>query len=202
MDSSAWDERYASSELIWSRQPNVFVERELTGLRPGHALDLGCGEGRNAIWLAGQGWQVTAIDFSFVAINKARRLSATAEVAVDWRVDDVLTAELPRHLDLVLVAYLQLPAHERREALRRGFAALRPGGTLLVVAHDSSNLSDGTGGPPDASVLYTADEAAADLAGLDPQIEQAAVVDREVEGERPAKDALLRARRGPAESAT
>ncbi len=159
MDSKAWDARYAASELVWSDGPNQFVEAELTPLPPGRALDLACGEGRNARWLARRGWQVTAVDYSPVAIDKGRRL----DDSVDWQVGDALSAELPTDLDLVVQAYLQIPAAERSVVVRRAFEALAPGGALFVIAHDSSNLTEGTGGPQDAGVLYTAEDVLADL---------------------------------------
>jgi SAM-dependent methyltransferase len=163
MDASAWDERYAATELVWSAGPNQFVEAALADLPPGTALDLACGEGRNARWLAERGWQVTAIDWSAVAVDKGRKVSE----AVDWRVGDVLTADLPDRLDLVVVAYFQVPPDARRTAMRRSFDALAPGGHLFVVAHDSTNLTEGTGGPQDPTVLYTAEDVLADLSGTD-----------------------------------
>ena len=176
MDADAWDERYAATELVWSATPNQFVERALADLSPGRALDLACGEGRNARWLAEQGWQVTAMDFSPVAVDKGRQVAPT----VDWQVGDVLSSPLPEELDLVVVAYLQLPADERRTAMRRALESLRPGGTLFVVAHDSTNLTEGTGGPTEAEVLYTAEDVLADLADLEPGVVRAGRVAREV----------------------
>ena len=123
-------------------------------------MDLACGEGRNAIWLASLGWQVTGVDFSPVAIDKARALSSD----VDWVVADALTW-VGSDYDLAVLAYLQLPEPERRAAVRSAWSALSPGGTLFVVAHDSTNLSEGTGGPQDASVLYTAEDILSDLEG-------------------------------------
>jgi|SRR5680860_87497 len=162
MDATAWDERYAATDLVWSAGPNQYVERELADLPPGRALDLACGEGRNACWLAGRGWQVVAMDFSSVAIDKGRRLSDQ----VDWQVGDALTTPLPADLDLVLIAYLQVPAPERATAVRRSFESLVAGGSLFVVAHDSTNLAEGTGGPQDPTVLYTAEEVLEDLADV------------------------------------
>ncbi|MEV7783297.1 class I SAM-dependent methyltransferase [Kitasatospora sp. NPDC088351] len=169
MDSQDWDDRYAASELVWGAEPNRWVVRELTGHTPGRALDVAAGEGRNSIWLARQGWQVTGLDYSAVAVERAERLTAALpdEVAdrLTWRHGDARTFELPADgYDLVLVAYLHLPAAERRAALRRAAAALAPGGTLLVVGHDTTNLTEGIGGPQDPRVLFTPDDVLADLA--------------------------------------
>jgi SAM-dependent methyltransferase len=205
MDARAWDERYAASELVWSPTPNQFVSAELDNLRPGRALDLAAGEGRNALWLADRGWEVTAVDFSLVALDKGRALEERHEhgrdMHVDWVHADALTFEHgPLPYDLTLVAYLQLPADERRTAVRRAFGALREGGTFFLVAHDSSNLTEGTGGPQDASVLFTAEEVLADLDGERFDVERAERVPRTVaaddehrgEAARTAYDCLVR----------
>jgi len=159
VDAAAWDERYAAAPLVWSAGPNQFVAT-LADLQPGRALDLACGEGRNAIWLASLGWSVTAVDFSSVAIEKARALSSE----VEWVVGDALTYD-GSGFDLAVLAYLQLPAAERRTAVHNAWSALSRGGHLFVVAHDSTNLTEGTGGPQDASVLYTAEDVLGDLTG-------------------------------------
>jgi SAM-dependent methyltransferase len=199
MDASSWDERYRSAELVWGGGPNRWVEQEVTGLPPGRALDLACGEGRNALWLAGRGWQVTAVDFSPVAIEKARRLQEAVAVQVDWVCADVLAFRTEDEVDLALLCYLQLPADQRRTAVRQAAAGLAPGGVLLVIGHDSTNLQDGYGGPQDPSVLFTATDVAADLADTPLVVERAEAVRRPVEGApRPAIDALLRASRPPA----
>ncbi|MGW2250850.1 class I SAM-dependent methyltransferase [Kitasatospora sp. NPDC001660] len=169
MDSQDWDDRYAAKELVWGAGPNLWVVRELTGRTPGHALDVAAGEGRNAIWLAARGWEVTGLDFSAVAIERAERLTADLpdEVAdrLTWRHDDARTFDPPAAgYDLVLVAYLQVPARDRRAALRRAADALAPGGTLLVIGHDLRNLTEGVGGPQDPRVLYTPEDVLADVA--------------------------------------
>jgi SAM-dependent methyltransferase len=179
MDAAAWDARYAAAEQVWSPGPNQFVEAELGDLRPGTALDVACGEGRNAIWLAARGWDVTALDFSEVAVDRGRRLAGDLPVA--WVVGDALAVELPP-ADLVVLAYLQLPEEERRAVVRRTFATLRPGGTFFVVAHDSSNLAEGTGGPQDPAVLYTAADVLADLDGEPFEVVRAGRVARVVKG--------------------
>ena len=200
MDAAAWDARYAASELVWSAGPNQFVEAECADLPPGRALDLAAGEGRNAIWLAGRGWDATAADFSAVALAKGRTLRGGD--AVTWVCADATRWSSAPVFDLVVLAYLQLPADERRAAVRAGFGSLAPGGTLLVVAHDSSNLHEGTGGPQDASVLYTADDVLADLAGETFETVRAERVTRTLEPEhggeptRTAYDCLVRLRRG------
>jgi 2-polyprenyl-3-methyl-5-hydroxy-6-metoxy-1,4-benzoquinol methylase len=114
-----WNRRWAGEERVHaSTAPSRFVVAEVAGLRPGAALDLACGAGRNAVWLAGQGWRVTAVDFSAVALRMARGLEAERRVSVEWVEADVLAWMPPaRAYDLVCVLYLQLPAAERRTAL-------------------------------------------------------------------------------------
>jgi SAM-dependent methyltransferase len=201
VDASAWDQRYAAVDHVWSLEPNAAVAAELAALPPGRAADLACGEGRNAIWLARRGWQVTAVDFSPVAVERGRRLAGDLEV--DWVVGDVLTVPLPQ-VDLVVMAYLQLQAAERRAVVRRAWGALAPGGTLFLVAHDSTNLTEGTGGPRDPSVLYTAEDILGDLGGQPLEVVRAERVGREVpvedghggRAEVTAWDALVRLTKG------
>jgi ubiquinone/menaquinone biosynthesis C-methylase UbiE len=192
VDAAGWDERYAASELVWSAEPNRFVAEVCGDLRPGRALDLAAGEGRNAIWLATKGWTVTASDFSRVGLEKGQQLADHAGVSdrISWVVADATTTDWPAEHDLVVVAYLQLVEERRRAAHERAYAALQPGGTLVVVAHDTSNLTEGTGGPQDASVLMTADDVLTDLTGADLDVERAGRVPRPV-GELTAYDCLV-----------
>jgi SAM-dependent methyltransferase len=164
MDAQAWDERYLQSELIWGVKPNQFLEEEVSDLLPGKALDLACGEGRNALWLAQKGWSVTAVDFSAVALGKARRLAASRGLEVDFVEADV-TAWVPPagSFDLVVVLYLHLPAPSRRQVMARAAQALAHGGVFLVVGHDSDNLCHGHGGPSDPAVLFSSGDIVADL---------------------------------------
>lgn len=205
MDAHDWDARYADTDLVWSAAPNTFVASELRGLPIGRAVDLAAGEGRNALWLASLGWQVTAVDFSPVALDKGRTLesSVSTEHPVEWVCADVLSwpGLEDTAWDLVLVAYLQLPAEQRTQVVRRAFRALRPGGELFWVAHDSTNLVEGTGGPQDPEVLMTADDVLSDLGGDDFEVISAERVTRPVEqGHRgepggTAYDCLVRVRR-------
>ena len=167
MDSQDWDRRYAGTELVWTAEPNRFVVAELKDLPPGRALDLGAGEGRNAVWLATRGWQVTAVDFSAVGLDKGRRLAGARGVAVDWVRADLLGYQAKaQSFQLVLVAYLQLRAFELDGVLRRAVTALTAGGVLLVVGHDVTNLTEGVGGPQDQAVLYTPEAITQSLQGL------------------------------------
>jgi 2-polyprenyl-3-methyl-5-hydroxy-6-metoxy-1,4-benzoquinol methylase len=198
MDAAAWNARYAGSELVWSATPNQFVAAELASLTPGRAVDLAAGEGRNALWLASLGWEVTAVDFAEAGLEKGRTVAETLELEhpVTWQCADVLTWAADSPYDLALLAYLQLPAAERREAVRRAAAALRPGGTFFLVAHDTTNLTEGVGGPQEAAVLMTAEDVLDDLSGIDVDVQRAERVAREVpgpEGTRTAYDALVRA---------
>jgi SAM-dependent methyltransferase len=200
VDAADWDERYSGRELVWGAEPNRFVAAELEGQAPGRVLDVACGEGRNALWLAARGWQATGVDFSAAAVARGRRLAAQAGAALDLQVGDVVRDPLPAGpFDAVVVAYLQLPAEQRATVLRKAFAVTAPGGLLIVVAHDSSNLEHGHGGPQDPTVLYSPEDVVGDLAGAaGVVVERAEVVQRPVQvesGERIALDALVRARR-------
>jgi SAM-dependent methyltransferase len=195
-----WNRRWAGEERVHaSTAPSRFLVAEVADLRPGTALDLACGAGRNAVWLVGQGWRVTAVDFSGVALRMARSLAAERAVDAEWIEADVIAWTPPaRAYDLVCVFYLQLPASERPSALAHAAAAVRPGGTLLVVGHDLLNLTEGWGGPTQPDVLFTPDDVVAEIGDL--RIEKALRVRRTVEepgASREAIDALVRATRRP-----
>ncbi len=196
-EQAAWDQRYSGPELVWGAGPNRFVAEELAALPPGRAIDLGTGEGRNAIWLAERGWRVTAVDFSPVGLARAARLAAQREVSVDWVQADLLDYQpAPGDYDLVLIAYLHLPSATLARVFRAAAAAVAPGGTVLVIGHDRDNIARGHGGPQDPDRLYTPARVAAELDGL--VVLRAEQVPRPVqtpEGERTAIDTLVRAER-------
>jgi SAM-dependent methyltransferase len=199
MDSQQWDERYRGDELVWTGTPNQFLVDEVAGMPVGRAVDLACGEGRNSIWLAEQGWRVTGVDFSAVGLAKANRFADLRGVDITWIescVEDWVPA--PGGFDLVAVLYLQLPEPARAAALALAASAVAPGGTLLVVAHDQDNLTRGHGGPPSADVLYRVSDVtgAAVAAGLTMErAEQAVRVVDTDDGPREAIDTVVRARR-------
>ena len=199
LDSGGWDRRYSGRDLVWTAQPNRFLVAETEALAPGRAIDLACGEGRNAIWLAERGWHAVGVDFSGIGLQKAREFAAARGVSVAWVLADLLEYHPePRAFDLALIFYLQLPAAQRRSVVRAAAEAVAPGGTFLLVAHDSSNLQHGHGGPQNPAVLYSALDVLGDLDGAGLVVERADCVQRPVEtvdGDRVALDALVRARR-------
>ncbi len=191
MDSKLWDERYATSDYMWTVTVNQFVERHLADLPAGSAIDLGAGEGRNAVWLAQRGWKVTAVDFSSVGLEKGAKLAEHHGVEVDFVVADATTYEPADKVDLVVLSYLQLDADSRQTILEHAARWLQPGGTVFVIAHDQTNVENGYGGPPLDS-CYDLDESVAALAGLN--IELAEVADRVVtndDGTHTALDTLI-----------
>lgn len=135
-----WEAFYAEREQVWSGRPNALLVREIAGLAPGSALDLGCAEGADAIWLAERGWQVTAADVSETALARARaeaqRLGLSEQI--DWQRHDLAESFPSGLFDLVTAQYLHSPPAqdgERTRILRRAAEAVAPGGLLLIVGH-------------------------------------------------------------------
>ncbi len=194
VSSDTWDARYAEAreagQTVWSAGPNIIVETELSTLPPATAIDLGAGEGRNALWLAERGWQVTAVDFSAVGIETGRQNAVSRGVGLDWVVADVTTWTPPHPVDLVLVAYLHLPSAVFRPLFQRIESMLAAGGNLLVVGHAVENLTEGVGGPQDPDVLYPAGLPTAGLT-----VTRDDLVRRILPDGRSAIDRLLRAQK-------
>lgn len=178
---------------IESADADPTLVEEVGAMTPGVALDVGAGDGRNAIWLAEHGWRVTAVDFSSVALDRGRSVAEAAGVGVEWRLADLLEWVPPADaFDLVAIFFIHLPSEERQLVYAKAAAAVARGGTLLVVAHDRANLTDGVGGPRDPDVLFTPDEIIRDLpSGF--VVERAETV-RRVTSTGPAPlDAVIRA---------
>jgi SAM-dependent methyltransferase len=169
-DEGFWDERYHSARRVWSGNPNPQLVAEVADRPPGTALDVGCGEGADAIWLARQGWAVVAADISGVALERAaqhaRDTDPAAAPRIEWRKVDLLArAPEPDCFDLVSAQFLQLPPEPRTQLFTALAAAVRDGGMLLVVGHHPSDLATGVPRPPMPELFYTPDEIAGLLDG-------------------------------------
>ena len=192
MRAEDWDARYEARRQ-WSEGPNALVAELLADLPPGTAVDLAAGEGRHALWLASLGWDVTAVDFSAVAVARGREQPGADRVR--WVAADVLGWTAPAaSLDLVLVAYLHLPTDDMLGLLQRAVDWLRPGGRLLLLGHDLDNLARGVGGPQEPGILHSALRLAPVAARL--EVDRLGQVLRETP-EGTAIDTLLWGRRPP-----
>ncbi len=138
--AEAWEGRYRSSAHAWSGNPNPVLVTEAADLKPGRALDAGAGEGADACWLAAHGWQVTALDISSTAIDRAAAEADRLGLDIDWRVADLTTEQALSTYDLVSAFYLHQPAEPRRAVFAQLAGAVAPGGTLLIVGHDPSDM--------------------------------------------------------------
>ncbi|MGO9195680.1 MAG: SAM-dependent methyltransferase [Acidimicrobiales bacterium] len=163
-----WDQRYRSSTAVWSGRPNPQLVAEAASLQPGDALDAGCGEGADAIWLAERGWRVTAVDISTVALERgaanARQVGSDVAGRITWQQVDLLTwGPLPQTYGLVSAQFMQLPAPQRDALFGRLAGGVAQGGTLLIVGHSPTDLQTTAARPPLPELFFTADEIAAAL---------------------------------------
>jgi SAM-dependent methyltransferase len=167
-DETFWNERYRSADALWSGNPNRYLVSEASDLRPGTVLDVGCGEGADALWLAEHGWRVTAVDISTVALRRAaahvREAGLQAAQLITWLHADV-GAWLPdaASYDLVSVQFMHPPSEQRDPLFRRLAGSVRPGGRLLVVGHHPSDLQTTVPRPPVPDLFFTAADIAASL---------------------------------------
>jgi 2-polyprenyl-3-methyl-5-hydroxy-6-metoxy-1,4-benzoquinol methylase len=203
-DEQSFEEMYRATDALWSGRPNTQLVAEAADLPPGTALDVGCGEGADAVWLAARGWQVTAVDFAATALARAAAGAATAgeEVAarIEWvRADVTQWTPEPGAFDLVSAQFMHLPTEQRRALFGRLADAVRPGGQLLLVGHDFSDIAAGAHRPPEPDRFFTAEEVAA---SLDPATWEVVVAEarprpaHQHEGEHiQVRDAVVRARK-------
>jgi SAM-dependent methyltransferase len=167
-EKERWNKRYAGRELTWSSSPNSLFESLLVEETPGRALDVACGEGRHALWLASKDWQVDAVDFSEVGLAKARALGARQNLDVNWIIADVCVHNYsPRHYDLVAAIFLHTSVGERRQWLPNAINSVAPGGLFAYIAHDPSNVEMGVGGPKDVSLIPSVEEITKELKDFD-----------------------------------
>jgi SAM-dependent methyltransferase len=196
--AAEWDERYSGSERVWSGQPNGALVAEIAGLSPGRVLDVGCGEGADAVWLALRGWDVAALDVSRVALERAAVAAKEAGVSVRWLHAGLLEAPLRAgDFELVSVQYPALLRTPGRDAERALLAAVAPGGTLLMVHHADVDAEQAKahGFDPDD---YVGHDDLATLLGEDWQVETDEKRPRNVQsggGAHHTLDLVLKARR-------
>jgi SAM-dependent methyltransferase len=203
-DAAFWDARYSSAHSLWSGNPNRQLVTEAAGLAPGTALDAGAGEGADAIWLAERSWQVTAVDVSGVALGRAAEHAAKAgdEVAarIRWQRADLREWIPPeRAYDLVTSQYLHLPGTLRSTLFVRLAAAVRDGGTLLIVGHHPMDLETTLQRPNNPELMFTGDDLVSEIGGDGWEIVTNVAAERETTDPdgRPvtAHDTIFRARR-------
>lgn len=203
-DQAYWDERYRSQDRLWSGEPNPYLVSEASELSPGVALDAGCGEGADALWLARRGWQVTGVDLSSVALERAAANAAAAgdHIAgrIEWEQADLTSWDPGRdRFDLVSSQYIHLPPGHRQRLFQRLAAAVRAGGTLLVAGHHPSDLHTTIRRPRQPELFFTGADV---TAALDPALWEIVtniapgrtVTDHEGRGVT-IRDTVLRARR-------
>ncbi len=204
LDEAFWDERYGSKEDIWSGQVNPQLLAEAMDLASGTALDAGCGEGADALWLAGRGWQVTAVDISSIPLQRgaahAAELGSEIAERITWQHADLgVTAPPEASYDLVAAHFLQLREDDRRRLYSALAAAVAPGGTLLIVGHHPTDMLTGVPRPPEPELFFTAEELAAELPRDGWEVVVADRRERTVQDpdghEVTIADAVLRARR-------
>jgi len=195
-----WDERYATHEHVWSGRPNQRLLEQAAELPPGQALDVGCGEGADAIWLAERGWRTTGADVSVVALEKARRHAGEAGVAdrTAWvHVDLVAGDALPGGNDLVSAMYVHVPDTDFGRVYAAIAAAVRPGGTLLVAGHHPAEQETDLRNPQLSHLLFPPERVTAVLGdGWRVEVAEAVTREAELHGEpRLATDTVVVARR-------
>ena len=199
LGADKWDARYGADKAVWSPEPNVLIAELVQQFAPnssghssGRAVDLGAGEGRHAIWLAGLGWSVEAVDFSHVGLDKGAANAGGLNEKITWTVADATTwTPTPASVDLIVLSYLQLDEAESAAVIRNIAPGLTPGGHIVWVSHDLINYTEGTGGPQMPSILQTPEQVRSwmESAGLTVKLVETRA--RAIEGApRPALDCV------------
>lgn len=163
-----WDERYSGETYAYGTEPNDFLVEKFDNLPPGRVLCLAEGEGRNAVWLAGRGYDVSAVDASSAGLKKARRLADTHSVKIKTVHADLADYVIePQYWDVIVSIFCHLPPGLRRDLHRRCVEGLRPGGVVLLEAYTPAQLQYKTGGPPTADMMMDRQSISTELVGLE-----------------------------------
>lgn len=174
-----WDERYASEEYVYGTEPNDFLRAQAARIPNGRVLCLADGEGRNGVWLAEQGYDVTSVDWSVIGLEKARKLAASRNVSINTIQADLAEYNIePNAWEGVVVIFCHLPPPVRRRLFQQAVRGLRPGGVFLLEVYTPKQIEFGTGGPREVELLATLSDLRADLQGL--QFEMAQEIEREI----------------------
>jgi SAM-dependent methyltransferase len=163
-----WDQRYSAAEYIYGTEPNEFLAANVEAIPPGPVLEVGCGEGRNAVFLAGRGYDVTAVDQSAAGLRKAERLAAERGVQLTTVQADLGAFAIePGHWAGVVSIFCHLPRAVRLPLYAGVVRGLRPGGVLLLEAYTPAQIGRGTGGPSDPEMMMSLDRLKEELPGLE-----------------------------------
>lgn len=162
-----WNDRYAGDEYVYGTEPNTFLRGESWRLPTGRVMCLADGEGRNAVFLAEQGWEAHSVDLAATGVDKSHRLAAERGVSVNAQVGDLADFNLgTAQWDAIVSVFAHMPPAMRMDLHRRVVTALRPGGVLLLEAYTPDQIGRGTGGPQAAELTMTLDGLREELAGL------------------------------------
>ncbi len=157
-NSSEWNKRYASPEYVYGYEPNGYLKEELAKLKPGKLLLPGEGEGRNALWAAKQGWDVTAIDASEVAQQKAQKLFAQNDVSVQYVVSDILHYNSDQQFDAVGMVYVHLPKEIQQQIATKLISLLKPNGVIIAELFHPEQIALSSGGPKNPNLFASINE--------------------------------------------
>lgn len=168
MAKEIWDLRYAAEDYYYGKSPNAFFQEKIAGLKPGKLLLPAEGEGRNAVYAASLGWDVTAVDFSEAGQRKAMQLAKDHQVMIRYHVSDVIDYDFGTdHYDVAALIYLHLPPETRKQVHQRISKSLKPGGVLILEAFNKQQLRNASGGPQSLEMLYSMDSLKGDFDGLE-----------------------------------
>lgn len=162
-----WDQRYATTEYVYGKTPNLFYQQQLEQLKPGTILFPAEGEGRNAVYAATQGWKVTAFDSSIEGQKKALRLAIENKVSINYLLKSYDEVEFPENFfDCIVLVFAHMAEPKRSAIHKKLVSYLKPGGTLIMEAFSKEQINFKSGGPRDINALYSLDEMNSDFSGL------------------------------------